>query len=85
MLRLPEALTDIMLQVDEASRLAARAAEGDVSALRRCVEEDPALAGLDRLYCLDVVRAMIALHRDVLPRLRELAPEEEEGGADVSG
>ncbi len=68
-LRLPEALAEMMAQIDEANRLAAEAAAGDRTALRRYVEEDPALDGLDRLYCMDVVRAMIAMHRDVLPRL----------------
>ena len=85
---LPEALTDILMQVDETNRLAARAAEGDLTALRRCVEEDPALEGLDRLYCMDVVKAMIAMHRDVLPRLADILPEteeESEGGNNVSG
>ena len=77
-LRLPEALTDILIQVDEANRLAARAAAGDLSALRQCVEEEPALEGLDRLYCMDVVKAMIAMHRDVLPRLADLIPDAEE-------
>ena len=65
-IRLPEALADIMREIDETNRLAAKAAEGDVSALRECVETDPALGGLDRLYCMDVVNALIKLHEDVL-------------------
>ena len=55
-----------MREIDETNRLAAKAAEGDVSALRECVETDPALGGLDRLYCMDVVNALIKLHEDVL-------------------
>lgn len=62
----PSALADILAEVDETNRLAARAAAGDREALRECVETDPALAGLDRLYCMDLVESMIALHADVL-------------------
>ena len=65
-IRVPEALADIMREIDETNHLAARAAEGDASALREYVETDPALGGLDRLYCMDVVNALIELHRDVL-------------------
>ena len=36
-----------------------------------CVEIDPALAGLDRLYVQDVVEKMIELHSDVISRLTE--------------
>ena len=50
----------------EANRLAARAAMGDPGALREYVENDPALGGLDRLYCQDVVEALIRLNEDVL-------------------
>ena len=32
---------------------------------------DPALDGLDRLYCMDVVQALTELHRDVLAFLDE--------------
>jgi len=65
-IRLPEALADVMREIDTANRLAAKAASGDVAALREYVETDPALAGLDRLYCLEVVRALINLHADIL-------------------
>ena len=65
-LRVPEALAEVLREVDETNRLAARAAEGDAGALRECVETDPALGGLDRLYCMDVVQALIRLHEDVL-------------------
>ncbi len=58
----PEALAEILREVDEANRLAARAAEGDPGALREYVETDPALGGLDRLYCMDVVQALLQLH-----------------------
>ena len=75
-IRVPEALAEILSEADEANRLAAKAAEGDREALRECVETDPALGGLDRLYCMDVVNALIELHRDVLPRFRETDPEE---------
>ena len=64
--RVPEALADILCEVDSANRLAAKAAFGDREALRECVETDPALDGLDRLYCLDVVNALIEMHADVL-------------------
>ena len=65
----PAALADILTEVDRANRLAAKAAAGDRAALRECVETDPALDGLDRLYCMDLVDSMIGMHADVLPRL----------------
>ena len=65
-IRVPEALADILGEVDNANRLAAKAAFGDREALRECVETDPALDGLDRLYVLDVVEALIEMHSDVL-------------------
>ena len=65
-IRVPEALAEILREVDETNRLAAKAAEGDSSALRECVETDPALGGLDRLYCMDVVQALIRMHADLL-------------------
>ena len=64
--RLPEALAEVMNEIDGTNRLAARAAAGDRAALREAVETDPALGGLDRLYCLEVVNALTALHADVL-------------------
>jgi alpha-galactosidase/6-phospho-beta-glucosidase family protein len=67
--RVPEALADILAEVDRANRLAAKAAEGDREALREYVETDPALDGLDRLYCLDVVDALIRMYEDVLTHL----------------
>ena len=67
-IRVPEALADILGEVDSANRLAAKAAEGDREAVRSYVETDPALAGLDRLYCMDVVDALIRMHEDVLTR-----------------
>lgn len=67
-IRVPSALADILAEIDEVNRLAARAAAGDREALRECVETDPALGGLDRLYCLDVVQALIRMHKDMLPR-----------------
>jgi len=67
--RVPEALADILTEVDRANRLAAKAAEGDREALREYVETDPALGGLDRLYCLDVVEALIRMYEDVLTHL----------------
>ena len=66
--RVPEALADILGEVDRANRLAAKAAFGDREALREYVETDPALDGLDRLYCLDVADALIRMHEDVLTR-----------------
>ena len=68
---LPGALADLCLDIDEAGRLAARAAAGDREALRECVELDPALGGLDRLYCLDAVNRLIELHSDILSRWGE--------------
>ena len=65
---LPGSLAEFCLDADEAERLAALAAAGDREALRECVELDPALAGLDRLYCMDAARALIDLHGDVLSR-----------------
>lgn len=66
---LPGSLADIMSEVDETSRLAARAAAGDRGALRECIEIDPALSGLDRIYCQDLVDKLIELHSDVIERL----------------
>ena len=68
-IRLPAALAEIMTEVDAANRLAAKAAAGDREALREYMEEDPALGGLDRLYCMEVADALIRMHADVLPRL----------------
>ena len=68
---LPLPLMEICGEIDETNRLAAKAATGDRSALRECVEVDPALAGLDRLYVQDVVDRMIQLHSDVLSRFDE--------------
>ena len=65
---LPLPLMEICGEIDETNRLAAIAATGDRSALRECIEVDPALAGLDRLYVQDVVDKMIELHSDVLSR-----------------
>ena len=61
------ALAEVMTEIDWSNRLAARAAMGDREALREYVETDPALSGLDRLYCLDVVSRLIEMHRDMLP------------------
>ena len=66
---LPVSLADIMSEIDETSRLAARAAAGDRGALRECIEIDPALSGLDRIYCQDLVDKLIELHSDVIERL----------------
>ena len=63
---LPDEAADIMAEIAEVNHLAALAAMGDYSALRECIEIDPALAGLDRLYCQDLVEKMIELHNDVL-------------------
>lgn len=66
---LPTSLADIMSEIDETSRLAAHAAAGDRGALRECIEIDPALSGLDRIYCQDLVDKLIELHSDVIERL----------------
>lgn len=68
-IRLPGDLADIMAEIDETNRLAARAATGDRSALRSCIEKDPALSGLDRIYCQELVDKLIELHDDILERL----------------
>ena len=72
----PDSLAEILTEIDENNRLAARAAEGDREALRESVETDPAMSGLDRLYCLEVVQALIRMHEDMLP----LWAEQETGG-----
>jgi len=68
---LPAPLAEICGEIDETNRLAAQAAAGDRIALRECIEIDPALAGLDRLYVQDVVDKMIGMHSDVLGRLTD--------------
>ena len=68
---LPAPLAEICGEIDETNQLAALAATGDRAALRECIEIDPALAGLDRLYVQDVVDRMIEMHSDVISRLNE--------------
>lgn len=63
---LPDDLIEIMGEVAETNSLAARAAMGDRSAMRECIEIDPALSGLDRLYCQELVEKLMELHQDVL-------------------
>ena len=65
-IRIPDALAETMAEIDDANRLAARAAMGDPGALREYVENDPALGGLDRLYCQDVAEALIRLNEEML-------------------
>ncbi len=67
-LRLPAPLAEACMDIDEANRLAAQAAAGDRSALREYIEIDPALEGLDRLYCQQLADALIGLHADILTR-----------------
>ena len=69
--RVTPALAQVMTEIDEANRLAAGAAMGDREALREYVETDPALGGLDRLYCMDVTERLIRMHQDVLPLYAE--------------
>ena len=69
--RVSAALAEVMTEIDEANRLAAKAAMGDREALREYVETDPALNGLDRLYCMDVVKRLIQMHEDMLPLWRD--------------
>ena len=69
--RVSAALAEVMTEIDEANRLAAKAAMGDREALREYVETDPALNGLDRLYCMDVVEQLIRMHQDLLPLYAE--------------
>ena len=68
---LPLPLADMCEEIDSASHLAALAARGDRIAPRECVETDPALSGLDRLYLQEVVSRMVEMHSDVLGRLTE--------------
>ena len=68
---LPLPLADMCEEIDNAGALAAQAARGDRIALRECVETDPAMGGLDRLYLQEVVSRMVTLHSDVLGRLNE--------------
>ena len=70
-LELPMQLAEACEEIDEASRLAAQAATGDRIALRECVETDPAMAGLDRLYLTEVVSRMVAMHSDILGRFTQ--------------
>ncbi len=70
-IRLPAPLAEICGEIDETNRLAALAAAGDFSALRECVEVDPALGGLDRLYVQELVEKLIELNSDVIPRLAD--------------
>ena len=65
-IRVPPALAEILTEVDQANRLAARAAAGDRGAVREYIETDPALGGLDRLYCQEVAEALIRLNEDIL-------------------
>lgn len=58
----------ILDEIAAVQRLSAKAAAGDRQALRDVIETDPALAGLDRLYCLDVAEALIRLNESVLDR-----------------
>ena len=69
--RVTPALAEVMTEIDRANRLAAGAAMGDREALREYVETDPALNGLDRLYCREVVNRLIQLHQDMLPLWRD--------------
>ncbi|MBR6953627.1 MAG: hypothetical protein IKH77_01120 [Clostridia bacterium] len=75
---LPAPLAELCMDIDEAGRLAAKAAEGDRSALRESIETDPALGGLDRLYVLEVVDRMIAMHADILTRWEDRESGEDE-------
>ena len=70
-IELPLPLAEMCEEIDAAGALAAQAAAGDRMALRECVETDPALIGLDRLYLQDVVTRMVAMHSDVLGRLND--------------
>ena len=80
--RLPAPLAQCCMDIDEAARLAAQAATGDRTALRECVEIDPAMEGLDRLYCQQVVDALIHLHGDVLGRLVDDDEDDDWSGDD---
>lgn len=66
---LPPDCHDVAFEVALCDRFAAMAAMGDASALRDYIEQDPALSGLDRLYCQDIVLHLIHIHGDMLPRL----------------
>lgn len=67
-IRLPQEAAAILGEIAQTQQFSAQAAAGDRQALRAAVEIDPALSGLDRLYCLDVLEALIRMNEDVLPR-----------------
>ena len=66
---LPDGAIAITAAAADSSLLCAKAAMGDTWALRELIETDTALAGLDRLYCLDVVYALMAENKDFIPSL----------------
>lgn len=63
---LTDEAADVCWEIDEANRLAARAALGDRTALRQLIDMDPAMSGLDRMYCHDVVDKLIAMNGDLV-------------------
>ena len=65
---LPIGAAGLCRELAQTDILAAQASTGDREALRSCVEIDPALSGLDRLYCLEVVHQLIDRQLDILPR-----------------
>ena len=68
---IPAMLTSLMGDIAYTSHLASMAALSDRSALRECVETDPALEGLDRLYVQEVVDALIRMHSDILTQFAD--------------
>ena len=68
---IPAMLASLMGDIAYTSHLASMAALSDRSALRECVETDPALEGLDRLYVQEVVDALIRMHSDILTQFAD--------------
>lgn len=67
-IRFTQEAAAILEEIAQVHQLSAQAAAGDRQALRDVIETDPALAGLDRLYCLDVAEALIRLNEALLTR-----------------
>lgn len=66
---LPGSLPEVLGEIAEANHLSAMAAMGDRESWREVIEMDPALAGLDRLYCQELAERMLSQHLDIVKRL----------------
>jgi len=70
-LRLPEGVADLCEEIAQTQQALARAAGGDLAALREAVELDPALAGCDRLFAQSLVERMLQANAPLLPAFAE--------------